>query len=194
MVFLFPLTEDGLRNNSFKDFYPPLAKTFHWSMAVLMVAMLTVGFWMVGLPQGTYRFDIIYPFHKSTGLLVLILAMLRLSYRFAHGYPSINAQLPFFHLLVARTNVVFLYALMFIMPISGVWMSFYTGRPVTFYNLITIQPVVSKNMAIAHIFKEIHEISAYVLVLLISFHVLGGFYHLFFLKDGSFQKMWWSKR
>ena len=68
----------NLKNTS--DSYGFISKNFHWILAILLLSNFFLGFIMVELERGPLKSSI-YGFHKSTGILLLILIILRLFWR-----------------------------------------------------------------------------------------------------------------
>lgn len=95
-----------------------LSQIFHWLIAALIIVQAGIGLTMVTLPK---RPDIIpiYSLHKSIGLTILALAVLRLLWRFASRHPALPAHAPSWERGTARATHIALYVLLFATPLSG---------------------------------------------------------------------------
>ena len=169
--------------------YTLTARTLHWVMAVLMILMLAAGLVMSDIEDPALK-GTIYGLHKATGILVLLLAGFRVLWRLSHAVPAISAALPKWQRRAARLAHGGLYAVMFLLPLSGWSMSSAAGYPVSFYGLFTIPDMVAKNPELAGIFKNIHEVSANAFIALLAAHLGAALYHHFVLRDDTLRRIW----
>lgn len=167
--------------------YGIIAQWLHWFMAVLLIAMFVLAYYMMDLGDAATKKPF-YDLHKATGLLLLGLVLLRLLWRFINLQPQLPTSMPQWEQISAKLNVVALYMLMLAMPITGFFMSSLGGRQISFYGLFTIAPLMY-NKAIAGIFKNGHVIASYIFIAIFALHVLGALYHHFFLKDNILKRM-----
>jgi cytochrome b561 len=168
--------------------YTLTARTLHWVMAVLMILMLAAGLVMSDIEDPALK-STIYGLHKATGILVLLLASVRLLWRLSHAVPAISTALPKWQRRAARLAHGGLYGVMFLLPLSGWSMSSAAGYPVSFYGLFTIPDMVAKNPELAGILKDIHEVSANVFIALLAAHLGAALYHHFILRDDTLRRM-----
>lgn len=171
-----------------REKYGHLAKILHWLMAIVFVAMFFIAYVMTNIDKSHFR-DSLYDFHKATGILLFMLAIVRLTWRALNVSPALPSAMRVWQQQAAKWNVIFLYAVMIIMPISGFLTSTLGGHPITFYGLITLAPL-SHNAVASQFYSDVHEIVSYVFIGLFSLHVLGSLYHHYCLKDGLLKKMW----
>jgi cytochrome b561 len=169
--------------------YTLTARTLHWVMAVLMILMLAAGLVMSDIEDPALK-GTVYGLHKATGILVLLLAGFRVLWRLSHAVPAISTALPVWQRRAARLAHGGLYAVMFLLPLSGWSMSSAAGYPVSFYGLFTIPDMVAKNPELAGIFKDIHEVSANAFIALLAAHLGAALYHHFVLRDDTLRRMW----
>jgi len=97
--------------------YGSIAKAFHWIMFLGFVALFVIGFYMTGLPLGPELFEKI-ALHKSIGIVVLGLALLRLAWRFINPSPELPDGMPAHERIGAHFSHIALYGVMLIMPLS----------------------------------------------------------------------------
>ncbi len=168
------------------DQYDPISKLFHWLMAALIVGLLIVGFYMTSnesLPNiGTF-----FSLHKSFGMVAGGLILLRILWRLGHSAPALPATVGPVRALAARSVHGLLYLSMLIMPLAGFLGASLNGRPLAFFGL-QIPAWINPNPMLSHQLFYIHSVFSWVLVILISLHVLASVIHLF-EKDGVIRKM-----
>ncbi|TAK75717.1 MAG: cytochrome b [Gammaproteobacteria bacterium] len=167
--------------------YGIVAILFHWIMAILIIGMLALGLYMTGLPKSLEKFQLI-GWHKEYGILILMLAVLRVAWRLSNLLPSLTT-LPTWERLAARLTHFLLYVAMFIMPLTGWMMSSAAGYSVSFFGLFTLPDLIGTNKDLAHTISEIHEYTAYALIALIILHVLAALKHYWIDKDNIMQRM-----
>lgn len=174
--------------------YTPLQRTLHWLMAVLILGMLCVGFYIHGLdPENAAEAPIkssLGALHKATGMVVLLLAFIRFGVLHRSGKPALPDGTPDWQRKAAKLSHVLLYLLMFAMPLSGYVMSSYAHRPINMYGLFELPMLpFEKNIDMAKAVFEAHEILAWTLVVLIAIHLGGALRHHFIQKDIVLRRM-----
>ena len=157
--------------------YGIVSKKIHFIVAFLVISMLIVGFAMT---NSTFN-PTLYFFHKSFGVLVLMLVIFRIVWKLLNKKTKVASK-------IAKLGHLTLYVFMLLMPISGILMSLYKGYSVKFFNLFVIKALEVNNM-LANTFHQIHEVSGILFTLLIIGHIFMAFYHQFILKDGTLRKM-----
>ncbi|MCF8496441.1 MAG: cytochrome b/b6 domain-containing protein [Alphaproteobacteria bacterium] len=168
--------------------YGAVAKSFHWIMTILVLLLLSAGFFMTRLEPGPDMLRI-YGLHKSFGLLVLWLAVFRILWRLSHPPPeALEAHGPWERRLAKGTHIL-LYAAFFLMPLSGWLMSSAGGFPAGFFGLFQMPAIIPKDRFIFDLLRETHEIVAFMLLALIGLHMAGAFKHHFLDRDATLQRM-----
>lgn len=164
------------------------ALTFHWLMALLIIVLGIVGLWMADLPNSAQKIKI-YAIHKSVGLTVLSLALLRLSWRLFDRRPR-DVPMPAWQTFAARATHVLLYLLMLALPLSGWLYNSASGYPLQWFwsfNLPSLTGGANPDLkVIAHV---IHEWGFYFLVLLLLAHVGGALKHHLIDRDDTLVRM-----
>lgn len=167
--------------------YDPVTKTLHWLMAFLIIGLWCVGLVMDDMPKGDLRTQV-FGIHKAFGVLVLLLAFVRLGWRLGKGAPDLPAAMPPLERLGAKLGHVALYALMIAMPIDGILLSQSGGRAVNVFGLV-LPTVIEKNEALKKAFEEGHEIMAWILAVVVVVHVAAAIRHHVMLKDDVLKRM-----
>lgn len=168
--------------------YSPAAKWLHWIMAVLIIALLMVGFYMSELPKGPDKTALVQV-HKAIGTVVLVLAAVRLWWRIGHAPPPLPASIAAWQAQVAHAAHWLLYGLMIAQPLSGWAMSSARGFPVALVGLIPLPALVGKDEALAELLKESHEFIGGSLAILVIGHVAMALKHHFIDRDGLLLRM-----
>ena len=164
-----------------------ITRILHWLMSPIIICMLCVGFYMSGLENSPGKFEL-YGLHKSTGMIVLLLALLRILWRFINITPTLPSTVPSWQASGYKIGVIAMYLLMFAMPISGVLLNIYGGHDVSMFGLFTIQ-AFEKNDQIASLANDVHGIGAWAFVAFITLHSSIALYHHFVDKDRLLMRM-----
>jgi cytochrome b561 len=166
-----------------------LAKIFHWLVVLLIIVQGVLGLYMVGLPKRPSSFWY-YNLHKSIGMTVLTLALLRLAWRALDPRPQEPASTPHWQMLAARAGHALLYTLLFAVPLSGWWFDSVTAlRPLYFFGLFEVPHIVAANPDLKDFARETHEWLFWLLVLVACGHAAMALVHEFVTKDGTLSRM-----
>ncbi|NRG18468.1 cytochrome b [Rhizobiales bacterium] len=183
-----------LRNTS--SGYGAIAIVFHWTMAVLILALVGLGLYMTGLEQTDPSLYPLYQLHKSLGLTALALAVLRLAWRVINPSPRLPQTMSRIERVAAHLGHAGLYALMLAIPLSG-WLMVSAspwGIPTVIFNLFTVPhlPVpeaLGDKAAAEAVLKGVHEILGWSLIVLVGLHVAAALKHHFISRDTVFKRM-----
>lgn len=160
----------------------------HWLTAVLMIGMVILGLYMADLPKGPAKGDLVN-IHKSVGILVLMLGVLRVVWRSGNRQPAALASLPPWQHKTARLLHYVLLALILLLPLSGWMMSSAAGRPVSFFGQFTLPSLLSENKSLADSLRDVHEALAWTLVAVLTVHVAAALQHHFRAHDDTLRRM-----
>ncbi len=164
------------------------ARTLHWIMAVLIIGLGIVGLYMSDLPNSPQKIKI-YALHKSFGLTVLALLLLRLAWRLADRRPD-ELPMPRWQALAARGAHLMLYVLMFALPLSGWLYNSASGYPLQWFWSFNLPSLTGgADPALKSLAHQIHEYGFYVLVLVLIAHVGGALKHHFIDRDDTLVRM-----
>jgi cytochrome b561 len=168
--------------------YGIVAITLHWLIAIIVICMLVVGLYMVTLKLGPLKLDL-FRYHKEFGLLVLMLAALRIGWRLANITPGYPADMPVWQKFLAHSVHWLLYGFLFAMPITGYLLTSAAGFPPSFFGLFVVPPLIAPNQELANLFGTIHQWLAYSLIILICGHVGAALEHHFVEQDNILRRM-----
>ena len=164
-----------------------VTRLLHWGMLVLFIAIISIGYYMTDLPLGARKLQI-YALHKSIGLTLLGLALLRLLWRLGERRPA-PAPMPAWQDRAASATHVLLYALMFAIPLSGWLYNSTAGFPLQWFHLVNLPPLCATNPALKPIAKEAHETGVAILITLASLHAVAALKHHYFDRDHTLRSM-----
>lgn len=170
--------------------YRAPARWLHWIMALLALATIPAGFLMIqqGIPRSLQ--DSLFIFHKNVGVLLLVLIVVRILYRWRNPPPPEPAHLPAWQVKVAGLNHGLLYVLLLIMPLAGYIRVRAGGFPIEALDAMGIPALVPRSDALAEVAKTVHFYGALAIALLIAMHVGAALQHAIIKRDGVFSRMW----
>jgi len=179
--------------------YTRIAVILHWLIAALMIANVALGLSADHVADDSVRFVI--DTHKSIGITVLGLALLRILWRIGHPPPLPPATLKRFERIASRLAHGALYLLIVLLPLSGwlhdsAWKDAAT-HPMHWFGLVewprigaimSLPPNVRETLHTQ--FGELHTVLSYVLYVLLALHIAGAFKHQWVDKEATLQRMW----
>lgn len=172
-----------------RDRYGAVAKSFHWVIALLIIGMLCVGLYMTNVKLSLPDKMQIFGLHKSTGIVILLLASLRLLWRLINAHPIPLPGHRQWEKALAKAVHFLLYAAMFLMPLTGWIGSSAKGSSVSVFHLFTLPDLVGRDKGLADLMWGTHEIAAYSLIALIGLHFAGAMKHAVIDRDGTLRRM-----
>jgi cytochrome b561 len=161
----------------------------HWTIAgLVLLVQVPAGITMEAVGRGALQ-NALYNVHKTTGVTILILAVIRLAWRWSNPVPALPADLPAWQARTARITHGLLYVLLFAMPLSGFLYTALSGFPVPYFGLVDLARLVPENKPAGEVFKAIHLSLQWALYLVAALHVAGALQHHFVRRDGVLQRM-----
>ena len=167
--------------------YSRIAVALHWALALLIVVLVGLGWFMMSIedePGSTRFFDL----HKSLGLTLLALVVVRIAWRATHRPESLPHAVPAWRARAAAWLHGGLYLCMVVMPVTGYLGASHQKHGPHFFGLET-PAWATPNHDLAEQFFSVHSVTAWVLVGLVALHTLAALKHLVD-RDGVFQRMW----
>src|SRR6202451_2237488 len=168
--------------------YSPLAQIFHWVIAGLIFAQFTRARLAEPLPLGVHKLALLAR-HKSVGMTILMLAVLRLLWRLWHPAPPLPPDMPRFERIAARSTHVAVYVLLFAMPLTGWTMSSAKNYSVSWFGLFTWPNLLVKNEGAFAFLRTTHDTLSYVLFAVAVLHILAALKHHFWNRDDVLVRM-----
>jgi cytochrome b561 len=165
-----------------------VSQFLHWLIVVLLIVQVTLASIADDLPLGMKKLAMLAR-HKSVGITILGLAVLRLLWRWMNPTPALPDTLKPYERVLANLTHAGLYIVLFAMPLSGWMMSSARGFPVSWFGFIQLPDLVTKNKSVYDAMLETHETLAWVLYVIVGLHVLAALKHHFVLKDHVLKRM-----
>jgi cytochrome b561 len=170
------------------DHYPATSKLLHWSVAVCVIVTAPVAIAMTRIEAGPTQ-DALYNFHKSLGVLILVLMVLRLVNRLAVGALAAEADIEPWQKVVSSIVHGALYVLLLAMPVVGYVANSAFGATTPVFGLFELPAVVDKNEELAEKLFALHRWVGWLVVVLALTHVGAALYHHFIRRDAVLKRM-----
>ncbi|MFM6991698.1 MAG: cytochrome b [Rhodoferax sp.] len=168
--------------------YTSTAKGLHWLMALLILGLLALGFYMSDLPFSPEKLQY-YSWHKWAGVTVFMLVWLRLVWRLTHRPPVYPLSMSRLQQVLAHGGHLLLYGLMIIIPLSGWLMSSAKGVQTVWFGVLPLPDLLAKDKALGKQLEELHSVLNIGLLLLIGGHAAAAFFHHLVHKDDVLRRM-----
>ncbi len=175
-----------LRNTA--QSYGVLARALHWLMALLIFALLGLGLYMTGLPDGDPKWGW-YDLHKSLGVVVFALLLVRLLWRRMSPPPPLPATLHPHEQLLAHAGHALIYVAILLLPLTGYLDSAWGGFHLSLFGWFDIPLAFGKDQAKFEITVAVHRWTAYTLMALLGAHIAAALKHHFLDRDDVLRRM-----
>lgn len=178
-----------------KTRYGVVAVTLHWLIALSVIGLYIVGFIMEDMKPSLQQFEL-YQLHKSFGISVLVLTVIRLVWRLANPQPELPPTMEPWQQLAAKAAHWGFYALLLAAPLAG-WAMVSASSlniPTVIFGVFTLPQIEliaasPDKQALEGTFSELHELAANGLLALFIVHVAAALYHHIKLRDTVLLKM-----
>ena len=164
-----------------------LARFLHWTMAVLILAMLLMGLGMVSTVSP--RYHELLSIHRSTGAVILVLVAVRLLNRILYPQPPLPPDLPPWQKILTKLSHLLLYALMFLLPVVGWAMLSAAGYPIVLFGSVHIPAILPHDVRIYALLRAAHTELAFLLFAVFIAHLGAALFHALIRRDGVLQSM-----
>lgn len=167
--------------------YSAGSKFFHWLIAVIVILMLSGSFFLGDLPK-EYQGSA-FMIHKSFGLTVLFLMLIRIVWILRHGKPPLPLSVPRWQRFISRVVQYGLYLFILLMALCGWIMSVAAERTPSYFGLFHLPLPIQPDKALAKWMDQSHKTLAWVLIILVLMHLAGALKHHFIDKDNVLKRM-----
>lgn len=167
--------------------YGLVARLLHWLVFGLVIAMLLGGMALPNLPSGGFKAFAV-GVHKSIGAVILMVMILRLIWRCCNPRPRDLANDPAMR-YVAHVLHICLYTLLFLQPLSGIFMSQAFGYPVSVFGWFELPRFIWQSTSLGQFFREVHVAAAAILASAIVIHVAAALKHHYIDRDRTLLRM-----
>lgn len=173
-----------------RDHYTATAIALHWLIALLLLGQFAFGLMLEDIPRGTPDRGLYVNLHKSSGIVIGLLIVLRIAWRLKHTPPPLPAGMPAWQRTVARFSHVALYLCMLALPLSGYLASNFSKHGIKLFNLVRLPPWGPDDKTLYAFFNGTHHAAALLLALFVGLHVLAVAKHMLIDRDGLLWRMW----
>ena len=165
-----------------------ISQLLHWLIVGLIGWMAWLGLSMVDMPPTPAKINT-YALHKSLGLTLLLLVVLRLAWRLVAGAPRPVPGTPRWQAGIASVTHAALYVLMLGIPLSGWLLNSAAGYPLQWFKQFNLPALAGKSESLAELARELHEWGFWALLVLVLAHAGAALYHHLFLGDATLRRM-----
>lgn len=160
--------------------YSNTTVAFHWITVLLVLFQAYLGF-RFGMSEPGPARDDVFVWHKTIGVIILVLTLARLFYRLKNPPPPYPPELPAWERHAAVWNHRLFYTLLIAMPIVGfiAVSGFAGGKPTPLLGGIMVPTIPGISKATGELAGEVHELAAFLLIALILLHVAAALKHQF---------------
>jgi cytochrome b561 len=189
--------------------YTKVAVILHWLIALLIIVMFALGWFMADIPKEAAKqtvFDIFdlgifhwtmaeeisprnfyFNLHKSIGVTIFALIILRILWRIGHKPPAMLSSYQAWERKLATATHHLLYIFMVILPLSGLMMTLNSKYGLKWFGIDFLSG--TDNKPVREIFQSAHEIIGLIILAILALHVIGALKHKFVDKDETLKRM-----
>jgi cytochrome b561 len=164
-----------------------LTKALHWVIVILIINQWWIAERAEDL-KGLAKLQTL-GLHKSFGMTIFMLAIIRLVWRWMNPVPDLRAETRAWERVLARVSHVLLYALIFAMPLTGWMMSSARNFPVSWFKLFQFPDLVAPAEQTFHLMHDLHHLLFDVLLAVALLHAAGALKHHFIDRNDVLKRM-----
>lgn len=165
-----------------------VSRALHWIIVLLIINQWVIGMRADSLPLGLAKLQAL-AWHKSFGITILGLAVVRLVWRWMNPVPDLSAETKPWERVLARISHLLLYVLIFALPLTGWIMSSAKNFPVSWFKLFQLPDLVAPNESLFQQMRDLHHTLFAVLVAVAALHAAGALKHHFIDRNDVLRRM-----
>ena len=166
----------------------PVSQLLHWTIVMLFGWLAWRGLTMVDMPATPAKIEA-YALHKSLGLTLLALVVLRLAWRMVAGSAIALPGTPRWQARLASVTHAGMYALLFAIPLSGWLFNSASGYPLQWFGQFNLPALAGRDAGVAQLARQLHEYGAWLLLALVGLHAAAALYHHVVRRDATLRRM-----
>lgn len=178
-----------MRLGNTRQSYGVVSIALHWLMAILIIGLFALGLYMTGLDYYHPWYQSAPDLHRSFGILMVALLLLRLLWRISSPSPEPVGQDPRVLQLAAELIHWLFYLLLFAIAVSGYLITTAGGRGIEVFGWFTLPALISGIDNLEDVAGDIHWLLAVLVVVLAGIHSLAAFKHHFVDRDSTLMRM-----
>jgi cytochrome b561 len=168
--------------------YDPVMKAMHWTTLFLVAAAYAV-VWSSGAAATKEQQAVLVQVHRSLGVTIFALTLVRLAWRSRARLPSLPADLPAIQIMAARATQYLLYALLLAQPVLGLLHSIALGARIDLFFVIELPAMVSRDKVLSDAAISAHNLVANLMLVVVALHAAAALFHHFVRRDGVMKAM-----
>lgn len=169
--------------------YSVTQKALHWTIFLLVVGLYGITYGEEFYPRGDPGRDTVWWLHISFGLFLAALVVWRITARLVQGAPDmLPAASRLEHRIAAATHGL-LYLLLIVIPLLGIVLTWLRGDALSFFGLFTIPAPIAADREAARTVKELHELSANLILIVAGIHAAAALWHHLVRRDDVLRRM-----
>ena len=168
--------------------YHEVARLLHWLIAGLILLQYALASMAEDAASDLQELGLLAN-HKSVGMTILMLAIVRVMWRLTHAVPALPVSMPRWQVRASNFSHALLYFLIFGLPLSGWLLSSSNTYSVSWFNVFVFPDLISGNENRAELLQDVHETLAKTLFALALLHILAALKHGLFDRDGVLGRM-----
>ncbi len=165
------------------------SKLLHWLIAILILGLIWLGWYMVDLTYYDKWYNDSLHYHKSFGILVLALALLKIGWQQYTPAPGPATGLKAWEKTGAKIMHYILWSMMLLIPVTGYLISTSAGKPIQLFNWVTLPALVDVDEALRELAIDVHYYLAYATLFLVIGHAGAALKHHFINRDETLKRM-----
>jgi cytochrome b561 len=175
-----------LRNS--RDGWGLVSQLLHWLVALLILAQILLGLAAVSWHLSPIKLSL-FVWHKSVGMLVLVVVLLRLGWRAANPTPGLPQGMPRWERLAARASHALLYVLMLALPVTGWAINSAANIPVKLFWLIPLPAITGPGKRLQEVSTTTHVVLFIALAGVVVLHVGAALRHHYLKQNDVLRRM-----
>ncbi len=169
--------------------YGTVARGLHWLLALALAAQLALGWYMTELSYYDRWYKDAFALHRSCGILLWLLALLRILWTLYDHPPQLVAGMRPWERLAAKATHSTLYAMTLLIPFSGYLISTAKGLGIDMFGLFEIPALFPAVEQMEELAGKVHYFLAFGTAWLVVVHALAALKHHFIARDETLKRM-----
>lgn len=165
-----------------------VAKSFHWLVAVAILAQLMLGTIADEARLSPLKLDL-FVWHKSIGVSILLLVIIRVAWRLGNPPPAAPECVAAWEKRLARISHGLLYLLMIVVPLTGWWISDTSRIPFSLYWVVPVPDLMAPDRDLSELAADLHGVLTKLLLAIVIVHILAALRHHFLLHNDTLLRM-----
>src|SRR6266478_9806896 len=166
--------------------FPVVSRILHWTMAVMVLAMLFIG---VAMVASLADYHWLVSIHRPLGIAILVLVIIRYVNRRLNPPPEFPASMPRVERFAATTSEMMMYTMMFALPLIGWGMLSGARYPIVLYGPVHLTPILPHSPMLYAVLRKTHTIVAYLFFATFIAHFSAVPFHTLIMRDHLIDRM-----